>query len=220
MKECTCNHCGKTFIPRTRSNDINKYCSRECYFEYRRVNPRVKQLPVKTCVVCNNIIEGTRSTKYCSDECRMEKNRRLYQERYKVSVRDTNPVVEKKCKECGNIFSTNYMSNSRHYCSDICSRKNSRRVGKGIRRARIYGVGYESISPIEIFKRDGWKCRLCGVKTPYRLRGTCEDNAPELDHLIPLSLGGQHNKTNVQCLCRKCNINKGATIQGQFILFG
>jgi endogenous inhibitor of DNA gyrase (YacG/DUF329 family) len=53
------------------------------------------------------------------------------------------------------------------------------------------------------------------VPTPKSLRGTFVDNAPELDHIIPLSLGGTHTKSNTQLLCRKCNRIKGATSSGQ-----
>jgi len=70
-------------------------------------------------------------------------------------------------------------------------------------------VVYERIDPIKIFKRDNWKCKLCDIDTPRTLRGTIEDNAPELDHIMPLALGGSHTANNVQCLCRKCNCDKG-----------
>ena len=32
---------------------------------------------------------------------------------------------------------------------------------------------------------------------------------------FPLILGGEHSMRNTQCLCRKCNRDKGATAQGQ-----
>ncbi|MFC5490617.1 HNH endonuclease [Dokdonella soli] len=31
-----------------------------------------------------------------------------------------------------------------------------------------------------------------------------------MDHVIPLSLGGTHTWHNTQCLCRSCNVSKGA----------
>jgi len=73
----------------------------------------------------------------------------------------------------------------------------------------------ELVSPHEVFKRDKWRCRACGCKTPKELRGTIEPNAPELDHVIPLSLGGPHTRKNLQCLCRSCNSKKSAKYEGQ-----
>ncbi|HHW13485.1 MAG TPA: HNH endonuclease [Firmicutes bacterium] len=94
-------------------------------------------------------------------------------------------------------------------------RRNQRRQGKAIRRARIKGLAHEVFDPIEVFQRDHWTCQICGAKTPRRLRGTTDDRAPELDHIVPLALGGQHTRANTQCLCRRCNQAKGAAARGQ-----
>ena len=102
---------------------------------------------------------------------------------------------------------------------DICSDRALGRIAKATRRARLRGVvGGDRIDPITILDRDKWRCQKCGIKTPRGLRGTINDNAPEVDHLIPLSLGGEHKETNLQCLCRKCNQGKGATAWGQMRL--
>jgi HNH endonuclease len=61
----------------------------------------------------------------------------------------------------------------------------------------------------KVFDRDGWRCKNCRVRSPRYLRGTSDLRAPELDHIIPLALGGDHDYDNVQLLCRKCNGAKG-----------
>jgi 5-methylcytosine-specific restriction endonuclease McrA len=48
------------------------------------------------------------------------------------------------------------------------------------------------------------------VDTPKTLSGTCDRNAPELDHIVPVSRGGLHTYENTQCLCRSCNGWKAA----------
>ena len=73
-------------------------------------------------------------------------------------------------------------------------------------------VEKESVDPFKVFDRDGWVCQMCGVPTPRELRATWEDNAPELDHIIPLSKGGPHTYKNTQCSCRKCNQRKSDKI--------
>lgn len=50
--------------------------------------------------------------------------------------------------------------------------------------------------------------------------GVGKDNAPELDHIVSLAEGGEHSMRNTQCLCRKCNQEKGVTTKGQLRLFG
>jgi 5-methylcytosine-specific restriction endonuclease McrA len=71
-----------------------------------------------------------------------------------------------------------------------------------------------------VLDRDGWRCQMCGVKTPKRLRGTFDDRAPELDHRVPMAMGGGHVWDNVQCSCRRCNAAKNAmAVLGQTNLF-
>ncbi|WP_425516052.1 HNH endonuclease [Rhizobium leucaenae] len=77
----------------------------------------------------------------------------------------------------------------------------------------------ENVDPIKVFDRDKWKCQICGVKTPRKLRGTLDDKAPELDHIMPLALGGAHSYFNTQCACRKCNAHKSDTPPAQPNLF-
>lgn len=62
---------------------------------------------------------------------------------------------------------------------------------------------YKSPPPTEaerqaIFKRDGFKCIICGAT----------DNLT-LDHIIPRSKGGTSEPENLQTLCKRCNTSKG-----------
>lgn len=56
--------------------------------------------------------------------------------------------------------------------------------------------------------RDDWVCQLCGVNC-RRDGNYLADDAPELDHILPLSRGGGHTWSNVMTLCRRCNNEKG-----------
>jgi 5-methylcytosine-specific restriction endonuclease McrA len=53
------------------------------------------------------------------------------------------------------------------------------------------------LSPIVI-------CHLCGAILP--------GNKCHIDHIIPLSKGGQHSRGNIAPACPSCNIKKGAKI--------
>ena len=192
-----CVHCGVEFIGK------GKYCGDKC-----KDNAKIKH---KTCIVCGKEFAATCGQSICSDECRRTK---AYANMRQKSM---DEFIPKKviCKECGIEFWTEYGNKRRSFCSDECLRRNTKRKSKVIRRARKKGLGCEVFDPLDVFKRDAWTCQLCGVKTPKKLRGTCNDKAPELDHIIPLALGGEHSMRNTQCLCRKCNRDKGATAQGQ-----
>lgn len=107
-------------------------------------------------------------------------------------------------------------------CADrlaLEARRRSRRKRKAMERARRKGSCYESVDPFKVFERDGWRCHLCGCKTHKAKRGSIHPKAPELDHIIPLSKGGDHSYTNTACSCRACNHAKGNKIIGQPSLF-
>ena len=53
-----------------------------------------------------------------------------------------------------------------------------------------------------VLARDTWKCLSCG-------RSSKEDGVLlEVDHMIPRSKGGSDDMSNLQTLCKKCNIGK------------
>ena len=121
------------------------------------------------------------------------------------------------------------------YCSDKCkpkpkpckpnknleSYKRHKKAWRLRRKALERGATVsQKFHPFEVFDRDGWKCQICGIKTPKELRGSYKPNAPELDHIIPISKGGQHTMTNSQTSCRSCNGAKSnKDSRGQMGLF-
>lgn len=127
------------------------------------------------------------------------------------------------CRMCGSMFIASLGGGPHKQMCDTClneNKKAGRKIHKAIRRARERGAYCERVDPISVFDRDKWKCRLCGVNTPRKKRGSTDWNAPELDHIVPLSVGGSHTYSNVQCSCRKCNADKSNRPLGQLWLFG
>ena len=54
-----------------------------------------------------------------------------------------------------------------------------------------------------IYNRDHYRCRKCGRKTKDL----------EVDHIIPIAKGGKSTYDNLQTLCHRCNLKKGANIE-------
>jgi hypothetical protein len=95
------------------------------------------------------------------------------------------------------------------FCSTACRHRHHKTDSTTHRkRARYFNVPYEYITWRQVFVRDLWLCGICGEPTPERLRGTTDDLAPELDHVIPMSRGGGHTYSNVRCAHRVCNLRK------------
>lgn len=199
-----CRKCGNLFIA---TKHYQKYCSDKC-------KPQERHCGIIQCPICGrDFKQNNINQKICNDEnCVKQHASNLAK-----NLNKKRAILRRFiCIECGCQVTTSYGDKHKRYCSDDCAIARQSRIEKRKRRARKLNNGkVESIDPIVIFTRDGWKCRLCGKKTPKKLRGTINDNAPELDHVIPLSKGGPHTFANVQTACRKCNQLKGATIGGQ-----
>lgn len=232
----TCKQCGETFRARSPSGKARRgetqegqYCSRLCNANARRMyanrieakhaenDKRRRRLGLRdlgewsapvTCRQCGVAFTPRhRNSRLCSKACR-EADCRASE--YARNLRRSNKP-SRPCRECAKQFTPRYGLKLRLFCSSRCGKRNGRRAGKLARNARIRGAWVERVDPILVFKRDRWRCKLCKTSTPRRLRGTTDPCAPELDHILPLGLGGAHSYSNCQCLCRMCNGFKGAT---------
>lgn len=231
-----CLWCLATYVPKDAKVRLGKtggwFCSRECSFADRALHgapsgsqtraawanygakfatKTPKEIVSTVCRIC-----ACQTGRPKADACPGACQDRLARVRHCIE-----PVP---CKFCGTKFCRLPGSYSRH-CSNECqatsdrdARKRTKRIAKGVRNARIRGVNSEAFDPIDVLSRDRWRCQLCGVKTPKAKRGSIEYNAPELDHIVPLSKGGGHTRANTQCLCRRCNQAKSDTARGQLWL--
>ena len=68
-------------------------------------------------------------------------------------------------------------------------------------------------TPKATWKRYMGHCVYCGQETDWNLRG-CSNvkNSPEIDHWIPISLGGPPSVWNMLLACKSCNSSKGDTL--------
>lgn len=80
------------------------------------------------------------------------------------------------------------------------------------RAMRLAGVESEDYSRYEIYDRDGGHCRDCEKALPR------EPGGFQIDHIVPISLGGPDTRANVQLMCPPCNREKWATLEGQIAL--
>lgn len=215
--EAHCPSCGLAFVRYSVSGrDAGSYCSRDCYSNMKirvateratlgRIAAHWRSAPEPTLV-----------------DMEVAALHRIgaYVERPKL--------LRNSCKACGLFMVTRTLR--KRVCEACQAQRRSverkryrrteagrqdKRICKARRRALERGISADRIDPIKVFERDRWRCHLCGCKTPRRLRGTYEANAPELDHVVPLAAGGAHTWGNVKCACRKCNGSKASRPLGQ-----
>lgn len=78
-----------------------------------------------------------------------------------------------------------------------------RNAARSRRRARLRHAQVEHFTRAEILNRDGRVCYLCG-------RTGLKDSEIHLDHIVPISRGGDHTRINVAIACAPCNIRKAS----------
>lgn len=94
------------------------------------------------------------------------------------------------------------------------------------KRCKVYGVTFDPACTRQaVLERDGWVCQKCRAvcHKEYVLHAgtlTPDLRNAEHDHIWPLSVKGSPGNVfeNSQCLCRKCNLAKGDTVEGQLRL--
>lgn len=152
--------------------------------------------PKVICPVCG--IEHHRATDYCSDRCKYVASR---------------PV--KTCRQCGTEFKVGGSVFCSHECSQEYKREHRVRDkyktlnARGRAWTRRTGARYEHIEADKVFERDGYVCQICGKPTAER-DGNLSPMYPTVDHVVPLSKGGDHTYGNVQTAHFICNSHKAA----------
>jgi len=107
-----------------------------------------------------------------------------------VARKDGHAVV---CKSCKN-------AHQRDYTKTESGRDSQRRRDfKDVAKKR--GVLQIPYKYSDIFKRDNYTCQMCGKRNLKGFDLT-------IDHIYPMSLGGNDCAENAQTLCRKCNRKK------------
>lgn len=219
--EHQCVVCQVGFVRKSRGRDAALCCSRECGFQL------IRQRAERTRRVAEAKREFERWAKAVKERpkaCASWAERYAAQAEARWAARAVKP-----CIDCGCAVGRD---RTRIYPAARCAdcalkakrershRSPSHRADKAYRKALHRGAvaGAERFDPIEVLERDGWRCHICRCATPKRLRGSYDDRAPELDHIIPLASGGMHTRLNTACACRRCNMTKGAKPLGQLRL--
>jgi hypothetical protein len=163
-------------------------------------------LTEKTCAQCKE----TKSTAefyslgqtYCAD-CQRSNKRSTY-------VATNLPLPACFCVECGEKFRP--WRRTTYTCSDACSdmrRRRFNRIEAPVSRALRKLAQVEVVDPAVVFDRDDWICQLCHTDIP-REAVWPDVMSATMDHIKPLSVGGEHSYANCQASHFKCNASKGA----------
>lgn len=183
-----------------------KFCGRKCIDAYyKKLYFKPKRVSVK-CGYCQTDFTCNGKFIYCSVSCRTLKNNERNRAKKSKSV----------CTICGStaIGSNNWI---RKYCSFDCQIKGiyggkpplserSRKAQRNMRERHAPGLTYLEIRRLRIqWQKDGLVCVYCAG--PF----------DTIDHVVPLTRGGDNMKSNLVPACRSCNSSKGQKLLSEWM---
>lgn len=223
LPERQCLACGKRFRPwrqgshkqrraRERGTTLGQFCSRQCVaFHKRRLQPPEpgphSHIAISACRQCGRLFVTRNKripNRYCCRRCN---------DTWHNAHRPSTSIEVKQCAHLPCSVSFAPRMRTQRYCSSRCSAAARRRNDKARHRARLAGTTRIPYRPVDIYERDGWRCRLCGKKINRRHRAP-HSLAPSIDHIIPIALGGPDAPNNVQAAHFGCNSRKRTTACG------
>lgn len=215
-----CTECSQAF---DSYRGIGLTCSKDCRRARRNRMQRERiglaALTYK-CSVCQEGFTPIRRNQVrCSPECtrrhdaaranaynkRHKDERKVYMREYEQRPESRKRKAE---REAGYRQTPHYQARMETYRKSERGRAVYRR-GQSKRRASMRGAKIvEDIPTVnELLDLQGGKCANCSLIPP---------GAVHVDHIMPLALGGAHERANLQALCRTCNQRKHAKHPIQF----
>lgn len=201
-----CQTCGDEFSVRASRRD-QKFCSRECLHEYLR-----RDHGEATCPHCGDVFERTKDkSKFCSRECQWSSYRRNF---------PRSLVYFLNCEICGSLFCSKVAHGK--YCSAKCRDRRQVDVA-GDRVNSLYalatqfsdgqyaGLKWRRALLQYLVDRDGDRCGICNRKVDITLKSGTRGSrrGPSVDHIVPRSLGGSDDLSNLRLAHWGCNQKRG-----------
>jgi hypothetical protein len=200
-----CFHCKQdkplADFPPSKATNKGQWC-RTCHRE-KVCGPPTE----RACDGCGNVLvvtarraaeEWVFCSRTCKDEARNAQSKHAREQ----------GKPERMCVYCGVAMSRSMRADAR-FCSEACNsaahalKRGNERLSRGSGRRR-------DIARAAVIARDRGRCHLCGK--------TCAPDDLTLDHLVPLSLGGTHDESNLAVACLSCNCSKGNRARGEQLM--
>lgn len=225
MNDHTCRVCLAPIVRKPGPGRWPQFCGDECRAA-GGVQARKPERRPGSCADCARPIQSR--SKRCTD-CHLNVAR---------AARKPKPVKLDRCAFCEQAFPSGTRSNGDRVrcCSKSCARRleiregrhvlqdgtqvgrdpEKRRASAGVstrkRRALRLAVASEPYTIDLIAERDEFTCHLCGVGVDMGLYWP-DRYSPSVDHVVPLSRGGDDTLANVKLSHLTCNLSKGNRLE-------
>lgn len=200
----TCSKCGETkptegWPPRKSSRDgLHGWC-RECQREYSRLQSRKWRASNLERHRANN------RARYAANPDKFRAVKRAYDEANRDLV---NERARRAYHENGGLEASRKRRNANPEPSrEACRRwyrKNRQKVLDAMHQRRMaVDAGYVSDGFVDWLTEQ--PCAYCAAAGPS-----------EIDHVVPVSRGGDHDEMNLVPACRRCNASKGSRLLSEW----
>ena len=155
------------------------------------------------CLTCT---KPTSNAKFCSRSCSVSYNNQGRR-------RHGNPPISMSCPQCNTLFTKEY-SNPKKYCSQDCQIKHT------IKKYHTTEDKLQAIRRNNRKSKANYRVKWSNIKTTGNREtiNAIYDNCPEgyeVDHIVPLTRGGEHNENNLQYLLKEDNRRKNNRLESE-----
>lgn len=195
-------------------------CKR-CGYEHKR---KLDHLPKELCPECRRVLkEKEAEMKRLKAEERKAELKKQKEEQRRQATEQRRIEAEAlkasryhviHCEVCNKEILTN--KSNKKYCSIECFNRASNRQVSLKRRLKDLDIEKDwSINLSELMRRDNEVCHICGGKidlNDYTIENgifKVGKDYPSIDHVIPVTKGGNHTWDNVKLAHIGCNAKKG-----------
>lgn len=225
-----CVDCGTEGRRRTGRGRPRLRCD-GCREAYRKADRHAAQRPGRRCPACSGPVERGCYRTYCSDACRRQPKACEYCTAAFIPERQSQRFCSMPCAHqsrqgalpswlggfhllaCAGCGVEVLTAGTKVLCAG-CREQQDRgywRQKNRRRRAALHRVPSEPYTLREIAARDGYCCQLC--RSPVDMSLVWPDRwSATIDHRMPLVLGGDDTRANVDLAHFVCNSRKGASL--------
>lgn len=214
IHETTCDHCGSAFCHRSYKPEPNRFCSHACVKAAHYEANKADYIARATAQRDNPVYLAKRKEYYEANRDKLAAKSKAWREANAEYARMTHKAYYEANKEARQAYYRGWVAdptNRQRVCDNArkWAEANPERVRahKAVRRALKREQTVEVFDPFEVFDRDGWVCQLCSMPVDPQLKFP-DRMSKSLDHIIPISRGGEHSRANTQLAHFGCNASK------------